>query len=75
MMTAAQTRVYLFVAAFIDREGYPPEVREIGRALGYTSPGTVQRHLDNLRALGYLEGAGRRLRAKELPLTEAVGRR
>jgi repressor LexA len=61
-MTEAQRRVYDYVAAFIELEEYPPTVREIGAALGYSSSATVQQHLKILVAKGYLQGAGRTLR-------------
>lgn len=35
--------------------GYPPSVREIGEAVGLTSPSTVHNHLSTLQRLGYLE--------------------
>jgi repressor LexA len=62
MMTSIQARVFDFVRDFRDEHGYPPTVREIRDALGYGSTASVQRHLNNLRRLGYLEGTGRRLR-------------
>ena len=34
--------------------GYPPSVREIGEAVGLTSPSTVHSHLNTLQRLGYL---------------------
>ena len=34
--------------------GYPPSVREIGEAVGLTSPSTVHSHLNTLTRLGYL---------------------
>lgn len=46
--------------------GYPPTVREIGAALGLSSPGTVQRHLDKLEALGLIERLGKRRRVTQL---------
>ncbi len=62
MMTEAQQRVYDYVAAFIKLEGYPPTVREIGAALGYSSSATTQQHVRALVEKGYLEGAGRTLK-------------
>lgn len=35
--------------------GYPPSVREIGDAVGLTSPSTVHSHLRRLEELGYIE--------------------
>lgn len=41
-------------AAMRDR-GYPPSVREIGEAVGLTSPSSVHAHLSTLQKLGYLQ--------------------
>ncbi len=35
--------------------GYPPSVREIGEAVGLTSPSTVHSHLSSLEKLGFLK--------------------
>jgi len=37
------------------RRGYPPSVREIGEAVGLTSPSTVHTHLQVLQREGYLQ--------------------
>lgn len=54
--------VFDFVKQFIADEGYPPTVRQIGEAVGLSSTATVQMHLNDLRAMGLLEGEGRSLR-------------
>lgn len=51
-----------YVREFIDANGYPPTVRQIGAAVGLSSTATVQMHLDTLRQSGLLEGEGRTLR-------------
>jgi repressor LexA len=61
-VTEPQRRVYNYIKAFIELEEYPPTVREIGAALGYSSSATVQVHLERLRKQGVIEGAGRKLR-------------
>ena len=43
--------VYDFIAAFIEREGYAPSLREIGAGC-YLSLGNVVRYLDKLEAWG-----------------------
>lgn len=55
---------------FIDNEnrerGYPPSVREIGEAVGLTSPSTVHSHLNTLQKLGYLRRDPSKPRAIEV---------
>jgi repressor LexA len=55
---------------FIDREmrerGYPPSVREIGDAVGLTSPSTVHSHLATLQRLGFLKRDPTKPRALEV---------
>ena len=47
--------VFNFIKAFIDENGTPPSVREIGKAVGLTSPSTVQYHINALIEAGYIE--------------------
>src|SRR6266545_5743192 len=67
------------VLEFIDREtrerGYPPSVREIGDAVGLTSPSSVHSHLRTLERRGYLRRDPTKPRAIEVrydPTTTAV---
>ena len=46
--------------------GYPPSVREIGEAVGLTSPSTVHSHLNTLQKLGYLRRDPAKPRAIEV---------
>jgi repressor LexA len=46
--------------------GYPPSVREIGAAVGLTSPSTVHNHLGTLQRLGYLQRDPTKPRAIEV---------
>src|SRR6478735_4098438 len=45
-ITARQLQVLDFIAQQITDRGYPPSVREIGEAIGLTSPSTVHSHLN-----------------------------
>jgi repressor LexA len=58
------------VLEFIEQQtrerGYPPSVREIGEAIGLTSPSTVHSHLNTLQRLGYLRRDPTKPRAIEV---------
>ena len=41
-LSGMQRRIYDYIASFIQSQGYPPSVREIGEAVGLKSPSTVQ---------------------------------
>lgn len=43
-----------FIAAHVEKHGYPPTVREIGEAVGLASPATVHAHLTRLSNDGRL---------------------
>ena len=65
-LTARQRLVLQTIRASVDQRGYPPSMREIGEAVGLTSPSSVKHQLGVLERKGYLksrtEGAGRRAR-------------
>lgn len=44
-----------FITQFIQRYGYAPTLKEIGRALGMNSVATVHEHLEKLRHKGYIK--------------------
>lgn len=54
-LTKRQRQILDVIVQHQNDRGYPPSVREIGKAVGLRSPATVKSHLDNLRDAGYLE--------------------
>jgi repressor LexA len=46
--------VLLFIQEAIQDRGYPPSIREIGEAVGLTSPSSVAHQLRKLETIGYL---------------------
>ncbi len=54
MLTKRQQQIYDYVAQYVDDNGYPPTVREIGEAVGLASPSTVHAHLSNLERAGMI---------------------
>ena len=53
-----EQRIFDYIKNFIDENGTPPSVREIGREMGLKSSSTVQYHLNALVDSGYLEKGG-----------------
>lgn len=50
-----QQQAYDYICAFTATHGYPPSVREIGNAIGLSSPSTVHSHLHKLEKAGYIK--------------------
>jgi repressor LexA len=61
-----QRSILEFIEQQIRDRGYPPSVREIGDAVGLTSPSTVHSHLNTLQRLGYLRRDPTKPRAIEV---------
>lgn len=53
-LTDRQTKVLEVIKNSVRTRGYPPSVREIGQAVGLTSPSSVAHQLRMLEAKGYL---------------------
>lgn len=53
-LTRRQEDVLDYINNHIKIKGYPPSVREIGKALGIASSATVHRHLSNIESKGYI---------------------
>src|SRR5262245_46142673 len=65
-ISARQRQVLDFIEQQMRDRGYPPSVREIGEAIGLTSPSTVHSHLNTLQRLGYLRRDPTKPRAIEV---------
>ena len=53
-LTDRQRDILSFIYDHVLARGYPPSVREIGEAVGLSSPSTVHAHLRSLQERGYL---------------------
>src|SRR5919107_3633479 len=53
-LTKRQREIFDYISRYLSRHGYPPTVREIGKAVGLHSSSTVHAHLANLEKLGVL---------------------
>lgn len=65
-LSKRQQQVLDFIRAKVNERGYPPSVREIGEALGLSSPSTVHSHLSTLSRLGYIRKDPTKPRAIEI---------
>ena len=61
-----QRQILEFIERHMHAKSYPPSVREIGEAVGLTSPSTVHTHLNTLTRLGYLRRDPSKPRAIEV---------
>lgn len=43
-----------FICAYIENHGYPPTIREIAKANGFSGPGSMTPYLDRLVGGGYI---------------------
>ncbi len=65
-LTKRQQEIVEFIKRYSARHGYPPTVRDIGRAVGLASSSTVHQHLANLERVGLLKRDPSKPRAIEL---------
>jgi repressor LexA len=65
-LTARQREILVIIERHMRQHGYPPSVREIGEAVGLTSPSTVHAHLSALQKRGYLRRDPTKPRAIEV---------
>jgi repressor LexA len=65
-LTTRQRQIFEFIQRHTQDKGYPPTVRDIGKAIGLTSSSTVHAHLANLERLGMLRRDPTKPRAMEV---------
>ena len=65
-LTKRQQEIFDFIKRYSAQHGYPPTVRDIGKAIGLTSSSTVHTHLSNLEKLGLIRRDPTKPRALEL---------
>ncbi|MEZ0293333.1 MAG: transcriptional repressor LexA [Solirubrobacteraceae bacterium] len=70
-LTKRQQEIFEFIKKYSARYGYPPTVRDIGKAVGLASSSTVHAHLANLEKVGLLRRDPSKPRAIEM-LDKAV---
>jgi repressor LexA len=65
-LTKRQQEIFDFIRRYTAKYGYPPTVRDIGKAVGLASSSTVHTHLSNLEKIGLLRRDPSKPRAIEL---------
>jgi repressor LexA len=65
-LTMRQRRILEVIRDSVERRGYPPSVREIGEAVGLTSPSSVSYQLQTLQKKGFLRRDPNRPRAVDV---------
>ena len=72
-LTPRQREVLEVIEQYQRERGFPPSVREIGEAVGLTSPSTVHAHLATLQKLGFLRRDPTKPRAIEVRFDATSG--
>jgi repressor LexA len=70
-LTKRQREIFDFIKRYSAKHGYPPTVRDIGKAIGLASSSTVHAHLANLEKIGLLRRDPTKPRAIELLVDKA----
>lgn len=72
-LTVRQRDILDFIVRQQSERGFPPSVREIGEAVGLTSPSTVHTHLATMQRRGYLRRDPSKPRAIEVSYDPTSG--
>jgi repressor LexA len=72
-LTKRQQEIFDFIKRYSAKYGYPPTVRDIGKAVGLASSSTVHAHLANLEKIGLVRRDPTKPRALELLDRAAAG--
>ena len=70
-LTKRQREIFDYIGSYLSKHGYPPTVREIGKAVGLHSSSTVHAHLSKLETLGVLRRDPSKPRALEVLVERA----
>lgn len=78
-LTAKQQKIFHYIRKYIEESGYPPAIRDIGKAFDIVSPNGVMCHLRALQKKGYIhreeknEERGGKARSITIPGVSAGG--
>src|ERR671911_752825 len=70
-LTKSQREIFDYISRYLSSHGYPPTVREIGKAVGLHSSSTVPARLSKLESLGVLKRDPSKPRALEVMVERA----
>jgi repressor LexA len=70
-LSKRQREIFDFISRYLKQHGYPPTVREIGKAVGLHSSSTVHAHLSKLESLGVVKRDPSKPRALEVMVQRA----
>src|ERR687897_1155175 len=70
-LSKRQREIFDYIGRYLKQHGYPPTVREIGKAVGLHSSSTVHAHLSKLESLGVLRRDPTKPRAMEILVERA----
>jgi len=70
-LTKRQREIFDYIGSYLSKHGYPPTVREIGKAVGLHSSSTVHAHLSKLESLGVVKRDPSKPRALEVMVQRA----
>lgn len=66
LLSQRQKAILIFIEEFVDEEGFPPTIREIGEACDIASTSVVNYNLNKLREAGWLERTAEKSRGIKL---------
>lgn len=69
-LTKRQQQILDYIRTCIETKRYPPSVREIGEAIGLSSPSTVHAHLNALESKGYITRDG--AKSRSMAITSSI---
>lgn len=70
-LSSRKKQIYDYICTYTQSHGFPPSVREIGKAVGLASPSTVHTHLKFLEDNGYIRRDSKKPRTIEVVSTRS----
>jgi repressor LexA len=55
MLNQKQKEIFEYIKKYVDDRGFPPSVREVCKAAGFSSPRAGQKYLESLEEQGYIQ--------------------
>jgi repressor LexA len=71
-LTVRQKEILRYILATIKKSGYPPSIREIGKAMGIKSLGGVTCHLNALEKKGHIKRGSNHRSIRVLPTAKEI---